>query len=197
MSMKRRVARLEQRLPPTPQPAQEDLLRQQQWGEILRRWEALYQAAVPLLADAEREGVAAAFAELAGAFRGPYATWLGHLDKGWCRLPQLPPTVMKDLLLTWCSPAVDGGQVCNRCGLEYPCHKRPPLSEWKVLPGKKPLEGSPPWYDLPEFFPACPCCGAALFDITWPHRTVESSHPWQELDGYVSRSRTATGLNRA
>jgi hypothetical protein len=29
---------------------------------------------------------------LAGAFRGPYATWLGHLDNGWCRLPELPTT---------------------------------------------------------------------------------------------------------
>jgi hypothetical protein len=185
MSLKRRVARLEQQLPATP-PAKENHQRQQQWHAVLRRWETLYEAAVPVVADDERERVHQAVEQLAEAFAGPYATWLRHLDNSWCRLPELPATVMKDLLVTWCSPAVDGSAVCNRCGLEYSRHKTPPLTEWKVLPGKRPLVGPPPWYDLPEFFTACPCCGNSRFDITWPHRTVESSHPWQQLDGYVS-----------
>src|SRR5207244_12641127 len=63
---------------------------------------------------------------------------------GRCRLPELPATVMKELLLTWISPEVDGGVACQHCGLEYPRYRTPPVSEWKVLPGKTPLQGSPP-----------------------------------------------------
>jgi hypothetical protein len=51
---------------------------------------------------------------------------------------------MKDLLLAWLSPAVDGGAVCRRCGLEHPKHKAPPLSEWTLLPGKQHQVGLPP-----------------------------------------------------
>lgn len=189
MSLKRRVIRLEQRLPPLP--PKEDHQRQQQWHEVLRRWEALYEAALPLLADDDRERVHQVVAQLAEEFTGSYAEWLRHLDNGWCRLPELPPAVMKELLVTWCSPAVDGSMVCNRCGLEYPRHKSLPLSEWKLLPGKRPQEEPPPWYELPEFFPACPCCGNSRFDISWPQRPVESSHPWQALDGYVQAGRSA------
>jgi hypothetical protein len=181
--LKRRVARLEALLPPPP--PKENPVREQQLHKVLLRWETLYEAAVPLLAVADRDRVAASFAELAEDFSGPCATWLRHLDNGWCRLPELPPQVMKELLLTWCSPEVDGGRVCNRCGLEYPKHKSPPLTEWKVLPGKIPLEGPPPWYDLPEFFQACPCCGASRFDMDWPHLTAQHAHAWKELDGYV------------
>jgi hypothetical protein len=39
------------------------------------------------------------------------------------------------------SPSVDGAVVCRQCGLEYPHHKAPPLSEWKLLPGKQPQVG--------------------------------------------------------
>jgi hypothetical protein len=92
---------------------------------------------------------------------------------------------MKDLLLAWLSPEADGGMVYNRCGLEYPRHRTPPLSTWRLFPGKRWGEGPPPWYDLPELFQACPNCGASTYDMDSPH-LVAGHHPaWKELDGYV------------
>jgi hypothetical protein len=52
---------------------------------------------------------------------------------------------------------------------------------------KVPLVGPPPWYTLPEFFPACPHCGAALARGTWAHLVLERRYAWMELDGYVGR----------
>jgi hypothetical protein len=104
---------------------------------------------------------------------GPYFTWFRDLGWGRCRLPELPAMVMKDLLLSWLSPEVDGGMVCRQCGLEYPHHRTPPLREWKLLPGKTPGEGPPPWYDLPEFFRACPM-------------TLAGHRPWMDMDGCVT-----------
>jgi hypothetical protein len=64
--------------------------------------------------------------------------------------------------------------------LEYPCHRTPPLSAWKVLPGKVPLRGPPPWYDLPDFFDACPGCGAPTREIDWPGLVAPNTYPWQK-----------------
>jgi hypothetical protein len=87
---------------------------------------------------------------------------------------------MKAVLLAWLSPECGCfARVCRQCGLESPCHKRPPLSEWKLLPGKVPLEGPSPWYDLPDFFEAGPGCGAKLFNIDWPWFVESTSPPWK------------------
>ena len=115
---------------------------------------------------------------------GPYGRWLGHLMEGRCRLPELNPEAMKALLLAWLSSEVEGSWVCRGCGLEYP-HRKAPLSQWRLLPGKVPLVGSPPWYDLPAFFRACPHCGASDFDVEWAHPVTGGGRAWQELDGYV------------
>jgi hypothetical protein len=154
---------------------------------VLARWERLLGQALPLLGPADRGRVTAAATQLEEEFGGPYRDWLRHLAEGLCRLPQLPPAAMKDLLLAWLSPEADGGMVCRQCGLEYPRHRSPPLSEWKLLPGKRPLEGPPPWYDLPELFLACPGCGGSRFEIDWPNHTEQLQRPWKELDGFVGR----------
>jgi hypothetical protein len=86
---------------------------------------------------------------------------------------------MKELLLAWLSPQADGGVVCRHGGLEYPRHRSPPLGEWRLLPGRKALEGPPPWYDLPELFACCPNCGGSCRDIDWPYRTPECRRPWK------------------
>jgi hypothetical protein len=55
------------------------------------------------------------------------------------------------------------------------------------LDGKRPLEGPPPWYDLPCFFQVCPGCGASPFDMDWAHLVGEEHRPWMERDGFVGR----------
>jgi hypothetical protein len=54
-----------------------------------------------------------------------------------------------------------------------------------VLPGKIPLQGPPPWYDLPEFFQVCPNCGASRFEADWPHLVQDLDRPWMKLDGFM------------
>jgi len=119
---------------------------------------------------------------------GPYWRWLSDLCDGRSRLPALPPETMQALLLTWLSPEVNTyAIVCRQCGLEYPDHKSPPLSQWKLLPGKRPQEGPPPWYDLPCFFLVCPGCGASTFDMDWAHLVGQEHRSWMELDGFVGK----------
>jgi hypothetical protein len=182
MRLHRRVERLE-RLAPPPPPDQ--VGRQRRLDAVLARWERLYEAAAELLTPAEQEQAREAVGRLANEFDGPFGDWLRDLCDGCCRLPRVSPEVMRDLLRAWLSPQADGGMVCNGCGLEYPQHKRPPLSEWRLLPGKTWGVGPPPWYDLPEFFPACPHCGGSRYDSDWPHLAVDRWHPWKELDGYA------------
>ena len=75
-----------------------------------------------------------------------------------------------------------GGEAC---GLVYPHHRAPPLSTWKLLPGRRPSERTPPWYDLPEFFRSCPYCGASSYDTDWPHLVPNHDYAWKGLNGYA------------
>jgi hypothetical protein len=186
MRWQKRLARLEaQVLPRSP----EDRDWQRRWAAIVERWLRLAEAAMPLLTDADQQRVVQALTQHVEDRHGAFADWFRDLSEGRCRLPELAPEVMQALLLAWLSPAADGGLVCRGCGLEYPRHRQPPLTTWKLLPGKKPGEGPPPWYDLPELFAACPNCGGSRFEIDWPHQTGEQERGWQRLDGYVGPSR--------
>src|SRR5262249_56755425 len=121
----RRLERLEEKLPPPPPPpGQAERLeeRHRRWREVFRRWISLVRSAEPLISDEEADRVAQALAQLADDWRGPYARWLGDLEEGRCRLPELTPEAMKALLLAWLSDAVDFACVCTGCGLEYPHH---------------------------------------------------------------------------
>jgi|SRR5262249_35069546 len=92
----------------------------------------------------------------------------------------MAPAARKAVLLAWRSPECDSlAWIWRQCGLEDPFPKSPPLSEGKLLPGKVPLQGSPPWDDLPDFFDACSRCGASLLDIDWPWLVENCSPPWK------------------
>jgi hypothetical protein len=145
----------------------------------------LIRKSIPLMTEDQQEQVVGASEQVGDLFEGPFGTWRLHLSRGWCRLPELTPEVGKELLLAWLSPEVDGGMVCRQCGLEYPKHRHPPISDWRVLPGKIPLQGPPPWYDLPEFFQTCPNCGASRFEMDWPHLMRDKYYLWMELDGFM------------
>jgi hypothetical protein len=73
------------------------------------------------------------------------------------------------------SPERDSfARVCRQCGLEYPDHQKPPLSQWK------PRQG-PPWFDTPDCFAACPGCGASIKDFDWAHLVDGKDPPWTQL----------------
>src|SRR5713226_3328517 len=106
MKMKRRLTRLEQKLPPPPQ---HETLRQKRWEKVWARFFQQFEQAAVLLSPQEEQAVEKALADLAndGWFTGndldehglcsPYICWLQHLQNGWSRLPKLPPTAMKEL----------------------------------------------------------------------------------------------------
>jgi hypothetical protein len=181
-SLQARLAAMEARLPPlrpSMSPAQYERL-----SRVDQRLVHLLDEADKLFSAEERSTVHEALGQWEKG-DGPYGTWFRDLGWGRCRLPELPTTVMKELLLAWLSPEVDGGIVCRHCGLEYPHHRTPPFSEWKRLPGKTPRQGPPPWYDLPEFFRACPGCDASTYEIDWP-ATIVGRRPWMDMDGCVT-----------
>jgi hypothetical protein len=87
---------------------------------------------------------------------------------------------MRALLLAWLSPRCDGRRrVCGRCGLEYHCHETPPLSVADAA-GEGTAAGAALWYDLPDFFAACPGCGASTREIDWPWLVAPNTYPWQQ-----------------
>jgi hypothetical protein len=160
-------------------------------GQVLSRWEGLFEKALPLLDADDQQRASQAVERLAAEYSGPYANWLRDLADGCCRLPELSAEAMRSLLLAWLSPEADSlAVVCTACGLECPHHKTPPISEWELLPGRQPFDGQPPpWYDLPHFFLACPHCGGSLFGsgMTWAHLVEKENYPWMQLDGYVGK----------
>jgi hypothetical protein len=145
MRVRQRLVRLERLLQPPARPRPDEVFRERRWQEIWQRFTGFIERALPLLSAAEQEQVVSALEQLDGPFEGPYGDWLLHLSWGWCRLPDLSAEAGKSLLLAWLSPEADGSQVCTQCGLEYPDHRAPPMHEWKVLPGKTPLQDPPPW----------------------------------------------------
>ena len=109
--------------------------------------------------------------------------WVMNLADLDCRLPpDLKPQTMGAVLEVFLHQfdLMDTStEVCTACGLRLPTHKSPPYNEWRLLPGKTPMVGDPPWYDLPEFFRGCPHCGTK--DMMWRHRTREFQYPWRTL----------------
>ena len=163
MKLKCRVDRLERAL---PAPSSEEGQRQRRWAKVVDRFFRLATQATALLSPEEERVVEQGFAALVegDGFGGPLGEWLRDLRDGWCRLPKMPPAAMKDLLLAWLSPGVDGGGVCKSCGLEYPKKNFDPL------------------------FPTCPGCGAATRDWDWPNLVKDYDRAWKELDGYAGDS---------
>lgn len=132
---------------------------------ILRRFESLLSEDLIIRADA--------------ALSDKHHTlwrWIEYLFDGRCRLPEcLTEGVMRWLILVNLDQAdkIDSYYaVCLRCGLLYPMHKSPPLSEWKLAPGCLPDE-RPLRYDLPHFFDhdGCPACDASskVGSMNWAH----------------------------
>jgi hypothetical protein len=182
--MRSRVVELERRLPAPPIP--EDAERKKRRHRVQQRLDRLCQEASRLLTEEQARNVQEALKHWDDARWGPYARWFRELLGGRCRLPELAPPTMKELLLAWLSPDCDNfTSVCRGCGLLRPNKRSSPWKEWKLLPGKVPLVGPPPWYDVPVFFEGCPGCGASANDMDWSHLVDGVHRPWMKLDGYV------------
>ena len=179
-----RLAELERCL---PKPLLlEDPQREKRRLLVGQRLVRLCEQACELMTQEEQIDVAEGFKQWAEAVGGPYRWWFRDLFQGRCRLPELAPATMKELLVTWLSPDCDPmTQVCRGCGLLYPHPRLSSLRDLKLLPGKVPLVGPPPWYDFPVYFPSCPGCGASPNDIDWSHLVDRLDRPWMALDGYV------------
>jgi len=185
MKLHHRLTRLEAKLPPLPSRDEDLDTTPARRSAVFRRFAELLGDAGKLISDAEAEPLIVAFEQLP-AFCGPLWPWFKDLNDGRCRLPQLTPQAMHDVLWAWLSPKCDDYTcICRHCGMEYP-HMKTELSEWKVLPGKVPLQGPPPWYDVPAFFKECPGCGASTCDMEWAH-LLSGRRPWMTLDGCARR----------
>jgi hypothetical protein len=182
---------------------QSDAAARRQWAEwearcdqVLDRWNELAQKAADLMTEEECRRLDEAIEQANHMKGGPLGDWILDLERGRCRLPDLSAETMRQLLLAWLSPDLEdsfSGMLCGACGLEIPCHRHPPTSEWKLLPGKQWGVGPPPWYDLPEFFRQCPNCGASLCAsqyggvMDWPRLIDDKTYPWMQLDGYAGK----------
>ena len=180
---RKRLARLDLLLPQAPTIDIEE--RQKRRRQVVSRLFRLCEQACELMTEKEQIKMAEGIKQWAEAGQGPYRWWFGELFRGHCRLPELAPATMKELLVAWLSPDCDPmTKGCRGCGLLYP-QPHVPLSNLKLLPGKQPRVGPPPWYDVPVFFSSCPGCGASHLDIDWSHHVDGVDRAWKALDGYV------------
>ena len=171
MRIRNRIEQLEKTLPPPPPSADIDDRLVKRCGAIFKRLFRLVKTASELMTEDEIIQVAEAWQQCLYHRTGPLQKWFGDLLNGKCRLPEITPQAMKDLLLAWLSPECDSfACLCLQCGMEYP-HARLSLA-----------------YKGPPFFTSCPGCGASCNDMEWVH--LASGHrPWMELDGYIGRRR--------
>ena len=175
-------------------------------AEERRRWEEALNRFEAVLPEDLLDRVALALEDE----RCPLWDWLDDIVRGRCRLPEcLTKEVMRRLVLIRLDEAdkCDSFEaVCLRCGLQYPRHKSPPLSEWRLAPGCSPDE-RPLRYDLPHFFDhdGCPACGASsrAGSMNWSHLiedgywAIPSSQTSQEPDAHaLGGSGTAESLLR-
>jgi hypothetical protein len=179
-AQERRLERLETTVGPEQE---QEATQAAEHGRALETWERF----AGLVPDDLSERVAAVLEDM----QHPIWRWLRNVFEGKSRLPEcLTENVMRQILLVRLDRAelCDNSEMaCLRCGLQYPMHKSPPLSEWKMTPAaKERLAQGCPWdnlpyprYDLPHFFDhaGCPACGASsrAEEANWAH-LVESGY---------------------
>jgi hypothetical protein len=158
--------------------------------KLLDRFSAILDAAWPHLAEEDQSTLEAAMQAVADDPKAldhwPLLTWMDSVRSGTSRLPELSAEVSAALIRAWLSSELDERQwTCKQCGLLRPCRKQPPMNTWKLLPGRYPLKGPPPWYDLPpDFFAVCPACGAE--DADWSHLVANEHLSWKSLPPFRS-----------
>ena len=185
-SFKHRLDRLDALLPKPPEPPPEV---DEHWRRVKKVWNLnlrMLNGAWLLFSEEEHQAIVKAWEAWLERRTGPLASWLSSLEQGTSRMPKLAPEAMAAVCRAWLSPEVGCyAHVCCQCGLATPDHKTPPTSQWKLLPGRTQGVGTPPWYDLPRFFDACPHCGANHLGVDRPTAVAGTDLPWKKLDGYA------------
>ncbi len=179
----RRLARLEDKIALPALLAHEQAERQRRLAEepVLEQFCNLLNAALPALSEQERQRLLPAAGATELGLDWPLRRWLDSVLDGSSRLPDsLAPETTCALVRAWLQPGqTSWHHVCLGCGLSRP-HQDTKDLPWKVLPGKVPLQGPPPWYDRPDFFQNCPHCGSC--EATWAHlNRPEPSQPERAL----------------
>src|SRR5262245_56438399 len=130
LNHRRRLERLEAKAPPPPPeefPMRRAELRRVK--QLEQRLDQQLRAALAHMTAEEQEQVHKGLAEWEANLSGPFAGWLRDLCQGNCQLPDIAPGSLREVLLAWLSPQRDSwALVCRLCGMEYPTHKKPPLS---------------------------------------------------------------------
>jgi hypothetical protein len=171
---KNRLARLEQKAPPAPAPPSQP--GRERIDRTFARLSRMVEAALALMSAEDGARVERAVTQWNAIEPSPLDGWFTHLGDGKCALPEVTPEVMRALLRAWLAPECDDhGRVCVRCGLEYPCYKRPPLSALPVRQGQEPQQRL-----VTDFFAACPGCGVSTREIDWPWLVAPNIYPWQQ-----------------
>jgi hypothetical protein len=117
MTFRARVEKLDKIIPPLPVPKPEDRAAEDLVDLLFDAMKAVQ------FTDEEEARVDASFAE-PDKHRNPYRVWVRALREGWCRLPEVTPAIMREIMLafavppTWdhCAMAL----VCNACGMLLP-----------------------------------------------------------------------------
>jgi hypothetical protein len=186
MPVRTRLERLERQLPPPSPPTREDRQEQRRWGRLVHRLFSLLSQVEPLLNEAEQPLVNEALEAYVTDQSGALSHWLRDLREGRCRLPELSPETMKQVLLSFFHPACGDPMVCNQCGLECARYDDHLMGRHFDPPDPEHWAQMARDYGWRRSFEQCPGCGA-FRDYTWPHLTVGMDLPWKALDGWMGR----------
>jgi hypothetical protein len=140
-----------------------------------RSWPDAYAAFVLAMPTDWRGRVVQAVAGHSNDVAATVGGWFLDVWRGHSRIPPgIPAEALERLLdVHFSKPDLHNiAMVCDGCGLGRPRRKSPPLSTWKLKPGRQAMDGKPGSpYDLPpEYFDACPGCGCA--EYSWSTTTA-------------------------
>jgi hypothetical protein len=162
-----RLLRLENRIDLKRQIAQEERARRRKklFATTRRRFVTALKLAIPLFGEADQLRLNPPGERLPHDW--VLQPWFHSLILGRSKLPNLQVQTTRALLEAWLHPKVYCySMVCLACGLCRP-ELDPVGLTWEILPGKVPLVGPPPWYDVPNFFNCCPHCQSTRHN--WTH----------------------------
>jgi hypothetical protein len=163
----RRLVRIENRINVKALRAREESTRGRSVyrDRVLRRFVAALEKAIPQFSETDRLRLDPPGENYPKDW--VLQPWFDSLIRGHSKLPSLKVQTTRALLEAWLHPKVYCySMVCLDCGLCRP-ELDPVGLTWEILPGKVPLVGPPPWYDVPNFFKCCPHCQSTRHN--WTH----------------------------
>lgn len=112
MNLRGRVAALDKIIPPLPVPKPEDMA-----GDALV---ALLFEAMEAVALTDEEADRVLPIVQAEDYRNPLVAWAEAIRKGRCRVPEISPAVIGEIMLAYAALSRPEAMVCNACGMLLP-----------------------------------------------------------------------------